>query len=104
MPKKITFHELTLLEPRLLTLLAEAQAHHWDRGESFCANAVFFSSRKRPSLKGKLLELVGWYAQGDGLLRTEQAYKVAYHTIYEALPDCRRCMCVAFERAMGREC
>ena len=43
MQKSITFHELTLLEPRLLSLLAEAQAHHWDRGESFCTNTVFFS-------------------------------------------------------------
>jgi hypothetical protein len=43
--------------------------------------------------------LVGWTAQRDGVgvLTTSRAYDLAYHTLYQSLPDCRnRCLCSFF--------
>jgi hypothetical protein len=85
---------LARLEPRLLDLLAEARAHHRNRDPVFCANAVWCGyGGFRPGLKARLCRLVGWTAERGGDLRTSEAYMIAYRTIYQALPDCRRCLC-----------
>jgi hypothetical protein len=90
-----TFRALARREPRLRDLLAEARAHHQNLGPVFCANAVWYGyTGFQPGLKERLSCLVGWAAERGGDLRTSEAYDVAYHTIYQALPDCRgRCLC-----------
>jgi hypothetical protein len=90
----LTFAELAKREPRLLDLLAEAQAHHRNREPVFCANAVMLGYPGfQPGLKNRLRRLVGWEAGQGGMLRTREAYDLAFQTIYQALPDCRRCGC-----------
>ncbi len=75
-------------EPRLRGLYAQARAIRDDRHTpSFCANNVWVNA-----LKPQLLELVGWEARNPDL-RTSEAYDLAYEMVYEALPDCRNCLC-----------
>ncbi len=84
------FDELAALEPRLAALLAEAQGYHATRPRGFCANAVFYGyPGHRPGLKRRLSELVGHVSDREGVLGTSDAYDVAYHTVYQALPDCK---------------
>ena len=86
--------ELCALEPRLLDLARKALTT--DGGKpNFCANAVWYGYNGRRGLKPYLSLLVGWGAApyAPAILRTSAAYDVAYQTIYEALPDCRRCGC-----------
>ena len=59
-------------------------------GESFCANRVWYI-RYEPRLK----QLVGRHAlRSDPLLRSEEAYQLAQHKLYQLLPNCRDCICV----------
>ena len=92
------FIELLKLEPELAVLLAEAHAHHSTDGERFCANQLWYGygSTVQPGLKRKLTMLVGTHAiyQHPKLI-TGEAYDTAYHTIYNALPDCRKCGCIS---------
>jgi hypothetical protein len=84
---KPTFDELMALEPRLGVLLREAKAHQQRKG--FCANAVWYGYDGSGGLKGRLLMLVGWERRPrHEVLNTQEAYDVAYETIYRALPDC----------------
>jgi hypothetical protein len=95
----LTFEQLCELEPRLLDLLNEARAIKDNRRKrSFCANQVWYGWRGHEGFKPRLLDLVGFRRKHDGSdprLATSRAYDVAYHTIYDALPDCRNCACVA---------
>jgi hypothetical protein len=94
-----TFEELCELEPRLLDLYREVSAVKDDGGPSFCANAVWdewHPEWEHDSLKGRLFRLVGFAAESpDPILRSWQAERVAHDKIYDALPDCRNCACVA---------
>ncbi len=84
-------------EPRLAELLAEARTVRDEGGSYFCANEVWYGyGDPRRGFKARLLPLVGWERRdGPDLLRTEQAYDVAYGFIYDALPDCRgECGCM----------
>jgi hypothetical protein len=89
-----SFRALAKLEPRLRDLLAEARAHHKNLGPVFCANAVWYGYPGfKPGIKKRLCGLVGYWAERADL-RYSVVYDVAYHTIYQALPDCRgRCLC-----------
>jgi len=94
-PKMQRFFKFTLLEPGLLGLYAEAAAII-DNGESpsFCANAEFYGYWGKRGFESRICQLVGWEAYTNHpLLLTSDAYDVAYETIYEALPDCRDCIC-----------
>src|SRR5437764_1430140 len=90
--RKVTFRKLAALEPGLDSLLAEARSYHRTAGQTpnFCANAVWYGyPGHEPGLKRRLMQFVGHVRGGDGVLATSEAYDVAYHTIYQALPDCR---------------
>lgn len=94
---KEKWDDLVRREPRLADLLNEARAVTSRGDPHFCANAVWFGypGSGYPGLKPRLVELVGWEAEsGDPVLHTEVAYDVAYHTVYDALPTCRRCGCL----------
>lgn len=87
---KLTWRELVRREPRLAELLREAKAVD-DSDPHFCANLVWYG---RGGLKERLCRLVGWEAEKDDpVLRTPEAYDLAYEKIYNALPDCRDCDC-----------
>jgi hypothetical protein len=105
----LTFNDLVTLEPRLAELLTEARA--FKPRPKFCANAVWYGYFGSSGLKDKLLGLVGWGretpldgatdAPREETLKSSEAYDVAYHTLYEALPDCRaRCACQQIMQAM----
>lgn len=96
-PAAVMFAELVEIEPRLKSLLADARAYkRASKGQHrVCVNERwygYFQWRGR-SLKDRLEKLVGWFADKP-LLRTEDAYDVAYDYIYRALPHCRNCLCV----------
>jgi hypothetical protein len=93
--RPLTWRALTRLEPRLRDLLAEARSHHMNRSLDFYANAVWYGYLGfRPGLKARLRRLVGWTAEQEGVLRTTEAYELAYRTIYQAPLDCRGwCTC-----------
>jgi len=77
--------EITQREPRLLALYERARATQDDKTkEWFCANQIWYRQ-----LKPELVELVGSARTDDAILGTCRAYDVAYHTVYNALPDCR---------------
>ena len=103
----LTFSQLCELEPRLLALLNEAKSIKDNRRRpSFCANRVWGDSG---GLRERMTQLVGYSVRrqgGDPRLATSRAYDIAYHTIYDALPDCRNCVCIGFQEIiderMGR--
>lgn len=87
--EKMTFEELAKIEPRLKTLLKEAQAIKDPGGPSFCANHIWY---KPLGFKDRLNKLVGWEAK-DERLKSSEAYDLAYEKIYDSLPPCRNCLC-----------
>lgn len=85
-----TWEDLVKREPRLGALLREARAVTPPREPNWDVDRVWYMQ-----LKPRLLELVGWFAKSDDpVLHTCDAYDVAYHRIYDALPDCRACGCM----------
>lgn len=91
---ELTFDELVRREPALAELLREVRAVSSKDDRYYCANAVWYGygQYRRSGLKPRLLQLVGWCARKDDpILRSEKASDLAYHTICNALPDCRDC-------------
>ena len=83
-------------EPRLADLLAEARRHRPRSREPVCANAILsgYGEYRGRGIKNRPIRLVGWASESpDPTLHTSMAYDTAYHAIYCALPDCRRCAC-----------
>ena len=93
----ITWKELIALEPRLLALYKEAKTISDDKPTpSFCPNRVWYGRGHEAGLKEKLCSLVGHHAtESNRRLRTSRAYDVAYRKVYDALPACRHCSCLA---------
>ena len=85
--RKLTWKRLIKIEPHLLTLYDEAKAVDGS-AEHFCANAVWYER-----FKPRLFSLVGWECSNPEI-RTQEAWDLAYETIYEALPPCRDCLCL----------
>ena len=85
--RKLTWKRLIKIEPRLLALYDEAKAVDGN-AEHFCANTVWYER-----FKPRLFSLVGWEC-GNPAIRTQEAWDLAYETIYEALPPCRDCLCL----------
>lgn len=79
------------LEPRLNTVLAAARDVRDTGGGTFCANTAWGQDG---GLKDQMEPLVGWDRKNKGgFIATSDAYDIAYETIYNALPDCRNCIC-----------
>jgi hypothetical protein len=97
----ISWALLVELEPSLLTLYHEAKAVKDDEKRPwFCANAVWYGRYGNEGFKQRLVELVGYSVTrrgGDPRLASSRAYDIAYHKIYQALPDCRSCVCWGFQ-------
>ncbi len=95
-----TWEELVAREPRLAELRIAAERIRPTANASFCANAAWYGYAGQLGLKPRLLCLVGWGAQNqDPVLRSCDAYDVAYQTLYALLPDCRGCGCVDWSAA-----
>jgi hypothetical protein len=91
----ITWDELVKLEPELDRLYRKIHAIKDPGGRTFCANARWYGYGGHPSLKAVMVYLVGCEgAARDPRLRTSEAYNIAYTRLYNALPDCRNCMCL----------
>jgi hypothetical protein len=94
-----TWDMLSRAEPRLEELLARAyDAHETHPTGRFCANDWWFGYREWPGVEKTFQRLVGWRRRDDDVpeyLKTSDAYDLAFRTIYDALPDCRDCACIA---------
>jgi len=83
--------DLVKREPGLAALLREARSIS-PKHPDFCTDPLWYGYAGWPGLKPRLIRLVGDLARdGDPVLRTSQAYDVAYTVIYDALPGCDRC-------------
>ena len=85
--KEMTWTELIAIEPRLEDLRAEMAAVDGSDAH-FCANRIWYQH-----FKPRLLRLVGRECD-RAELRSEQAWDVAYDTIYAELPPCQDCACL----------
>ena len=82
----MTWGELIEIEPRVEALRKEAAAADGSAPD-FCANDLWFCR-----FKPRVTKLAGWDAEKPEL-RTPEAYDLAYQTVYNQLPACRRCGC-----------
>jgi hypothetical protein len=89
----MNFANLVELDSRIGELLKRKLFKRVD-GKPFCANGIWYGYRNTTGLKWTMQHLVGFGRQaGPAKLQTEEAYRLAYKTIYSALPDCRDCIC-----------
>lgn len=87
--KNLTWEEISEEEPRLLRLYHLAKMVGDRGGKYFCANLIWYEL-----FKPQLLTLVGYHAEGNHpTLHSSEAYDLAYHHIYDELPNCRDCLC-----------
>ena len=89
---QISFGHLSRLEPRLAELLLEISLEPERVEDSdFCSNELWLSA-----YKPRLILLVGIGLGAEVLqpvLCSSDAYAIAYSTLYDAMPSCRRCGC-----------
>ncbi len=99
-PSVLTWDDLAAREPRLAALRQAVERESAHGRLHYCANAAWYGYGGHLGLKPRLLRLVGWGAQShDPVLRSSDAYDVAYQTLYDLLPDCRGCGCVDWSAA-----
>lgn len=118
-----TFDQLSELEPRLGDLHKMAGVIKDDgNGKGFCANFLWYRLLKRqmydlvgwgrkeareraqrerehfdrenPEMAKMFIRLDIPEPEGIEVLDTSEAYSLAYHSIYDQLPDCRNCACM----------
>jgi hypothetical protein len=86
----LTWTALVERQPLLAELAHRCASADSGMNEHFCANELWYNQ-----FKPKLLELVGWEADTDDLvLRSHEAYELAYEHCYDLLPRCRTCQCL----------
>lgn len=103
---ELTWERLKELEPRLAALerTLRERIRCGCRKKNWCANAAWYGYgqyREFIGPKEVLVRLVGWHRDRfvnppphDELLRTREAYDLAYDALYTLLPDCKRCGCM----------
>lgn len=92
--KTATFEDLVIVEPSL-NWLAQDALHYREkmkRKRVVCANARWYGYGEwvDMGLKERLCQVVGWEGSNP-LLRSVNAYDLAYKHIYKLLPYCRNC-------------
>jgi hypothetical protein len=111
-----SFRRICAVEPRALMLYDEIKKIGDSGGPYSCANELWYSggdphtkTRKR-SFKERVEELVGWGREAgskedsiQAYLRSSTAYDIVYQTLYNALPDCRKCSCIVTGRMIYAE-
>jgi hypothetical protein len=91
----LTWDDLVSREPRLMAL-RHAVGQETSRGNPhYCANAVWLGYAGRGGgYRNWMTSLVGWGSKHpDLVMRSADAYDLAYHVLYGLLPDCRECGC-----------
>ncbi len=78
--ERVTFNQICRVEPKLWDLFNLAVEIRCNRGKRFYPDTIWYDR-----LKPKLVDLVGFMAEGEGLIKSCEAYEVAYDTIYGAL-------------------
>ncbi|MFN8475532.1 MAG: response regulator [Anaerolineae bacterium] len=98
---QVTWAELVQADPRIQELLDEAE-RVTDPGPpgSFCASQAFWGHGPNPGFRWRIPQLVGWERRrrnpsADPILFHFEAYELVYKKIYEALPPCLGCHCIA---------
>ena len=101
--RTITWERLIELEPRLADLYRRAKNVRDDkRRRPFCANRVWKGRGHKLSFRDEVTRLVGHWAETEHEeLKTSLAYTTAYQRIYDALPPCRNCACLALWEVVG---
>lgn len=85
---RVTWEQVADLVPDLKLMLKLAKSIRRPKG-SWCSNRMWYAI-----FKPRLQELVGdGCPRKNPMLRSSEAYDVAYNTIYNALPPCRDCFC-----------
>jgi hypothetical protein len=89
--------DLVAWEPRILSLRRHAATADAS-SPTFCANRAWSG---RSGMRRQLYDLVGWSRTtalsdlwAERWLHTSEAWDLAYHGVYDALPGCRRCGCI----------
>jgi len=91
--KPLTWQKLVHAEPRLGELLAQARSMErdlWATREDGQIRLTGYRSYDsyRDFIRPGVQSLIGWdRTRGPAFLQTSEAYGLAIHTIYEALPD-----------------
>lgn len=102
-----TFNHLVVLSPALAELEKEAKAYKRSSvgKESVCANDRWYGygEWKGKSIRRRLIHLVGWCA-GLESLKSCYAYDLAYHHLYDLLPDCKACRCMSMLSELTGAC
>jgi hypothetical protein len=86
----MTFDELCQHDAHLRALLQEVTKERYRKDSNFCANELWYAlprTRGFVGIKFLMQQLVGHGARRVEL-RTQDAYDVAYHTLYNAMPNC----------------
>jgi hypothetical protein len=87
-----SWERLVELEPRLQELFEEACSPPIT-ARPYCRMASWYGPGPE-ALKVRLARLVGLGAEQPGLLTSVEAYRVAYETVFAALPECdENCCC-----------
>ena len=91
------FRDLAVLEPRLKVIAGEINAYRIAAKfkDRCCANERWYGYREweRQGFKARLSQCVGFEAR-NRLLKSSEAYDVAYRALYKKLPNCKNCSCV----------
>jgi hypothetical protein len=96
---KVTWDDLVIMEPELLSLERDITTFSKEnkRKRSFCANWVWYRSVEEGGMgfRERLFPLVGWEARVvNRILNSQTAWDIAYHHLYNLLPNCRNCQCM----------
>lgn len=84
----VTWEQVSDLVPELKLMLKLAKSIRRPKGP-WCSNNMWYAI-----FKPRLCELVGdGCPRKNPMLRSSEAYDIAYKTIYDALPPCRDCLC-----------
>ena len=86
-----------LFKPQLVELVGDHRMIRRD-GNPFAFEKVDFDLYNRVGeveyLKHLAVKRIDEVKHDPGFLGTSKAYDIAYHTIFEELPDCRNCGCL----------
>lgn len=85
--------ELKMIEPSLVEIERLILNYPSTGSTSFCANAFWYGSPKRPSIKRLVMACVGWEARFP-VMQSSRIYEQVYRYLYNLLPPCRSCGCL----------
>jgi hypothetical protein len=90
-----TWEDMVAAEPGLARLLIEIlDADAGDK--NFCGVTAWYGRGGKEGFKMRLYWLAGFRAHNHQL-RSHRAYEVAVERLFDALPRCRGCSCIADE-------